>query len=374
MLFGLWQAFVPQSKVNQLVMENIGNRPVFWQESILGIKEKPLLGWGQENYHIVNEKYFNPIVYSPGRGNETWTLHPHNSFLEILVNGGIVGFILYLLVIVFLIRNIYVLYKKQIISSQFFILSLGLIFAYILQNQMIYDSIISFVMFFLLIAIIAGLSDFTDENNKIKKSKIFKAVLIIIVIIIVWIFSAFLPAAKAREFKKMANATSQERTDKYEHLFHSIGSYAINTDAGLFTSGLISSYSAKADMIKNNPNYTAMAINEINSLVKETDLVLVNHPYDYRLALSLVEAENLQIFLEKTPDADLISQTKKYAEKAISLSPTDPQVYLTYANTFIYSHDLKTAHDMLDKAVALNPEGEIAQTAKVNFEKFYNIH
>jgi len=39
-----------------------------------GVKEKPLLGWGQENFNLVFNKYYEPSLY----GQEVWFDRVHN--------------------------------------------------------------------------------------------------------------------------------------------------------------------------------------------------------------------------------------------------------------------------------------------------------
>ncbi|MBI2035479.1 MAG: O-antigen ligase family protein [Candidatus Liptonbacteria bacterium] len=62
----------------------IGTRFVLWQQSIEAWKERPLLGWGPENFSIAFEKYYNPI-------HTVWFDRAHNIFFDYLIFGGILG-------------------------------------------------------------------------------------------------------------------------------------------------------------------------------------------------------------------------------------------------------------------------------------------
>ena len=42
-----------------------------------GFLERPVLGWGPENYNLVFDKYYNPKLYPA----ENWFDHAHNIFL-----------------------------------------------------------------------------------------------------------------------------------------------------------------------------------------------------------------------------------------------------------------------------------------------------
>lgn len=62
-----------------------------WKAGIEGIAERPLLGWGIEQYGVVSEKYTDPVVYNPSviRNLELWSDRPHNIFIGYGIYGGI---------------------------------------------------------------------------------------------------------------------------------------------------------------------------------------------------------------------------------------------------------------------------------------------
>jgi O-antigen ligase/cytochrome c-type biogenesis protein CcmH/NrfG len=68
------------------------SRLVIWKMSWEGFKEKPLLGWGLENYNLIFNKYFQPILWK----QEPWFDRAHNVFLDRLTTNGILGLIAYL--------------------------------------------------------------------------------------------------------------------------------------------------------------------------------------------------------------------------------------------------------------------------------------
>ncbi|MFC1595223.1 O-antigen ligase family protein [Patescibacteria group bacterium] len=67
-------------------------RIMIWGIAWEGFKEKPVLGWGPENFIIPYAKYYNPNLF----GNEAWFDRAHNMLLEWLVTTGISGFLLYI--------------------------------------------------------------------------------------------------------------------------------------------------------------------------------------------------------------------------------------------------------------------------------------
>jgi O-antigen ligase len=57
-----------------------------------GFKEKPVFGWGQENFNYVFNKYYNPAMFD----QEQWFDRAHNEFLDWLIAGGLPAFFLYI--------------------------------------------------------------------------------------------------------------------------------------------------------------------------------------------------------------------------------------------------------------------------------------
>ncbi len=356
----------PTTTLHQFFVTEGGNRTIDWQEAVQGIKDRPLLGWGPENYHVVYQKYLNPIVFSPGHGNEVWALHPHNNTLEVLINGGIIGFVCYLFVLAGIIIGLSQLYKKNVFDAKTTALFAGMLVAFFIQQQMIYDSIVSYVMFFFVIAVIAGFSSTNNDHKPFvsNTTQIYIiGMMILVVMFPVWLYCAYLPARKVEEFQTVADAHSDARAGMYQHLFHSPGSYAVDTDVEFYTDPLFFSYQSQEAAIKQNPLYQKVASQELNALFAAVVPVWITKPYDYHLTLSLVQLENLQFYL--TGDKAQLAHADIYAKRAFVLSPTDPQIYFSYAQTLVYEGKTNEAKTMLDKAISLNANYQSA----VDFRK-----
>ncbi|MEK7136482.1 MAG: O-antigen ligase family protein [Patescibacteria group bacterium] len=136
----------------------VKSRLMIWNISWQGVKERPILGWGQDNFSFVFTKYYNPQMYA----QEPWFDRSHNVFLDWLVAAGVVGLIAYLYLF-FSATYALVRDKKKIFSSTERIILLALLGGYFLQNLVIFDNLISYVLFFSLIAYIHVRS---AEGNK----------------------------------------------------------------------------------------------------------------------------------------------------------------------------------------------------------------
>ena len=67
-------------------LSSINPRIWAWGSALQGFWERPLLGWGYENFLYVFDKYYNPKNY----GGESWFDRAHNIYLDYAVSGGII--------------------------------------------------------------------------------------------------------------------------------------------------------------------------------------------------------------------------------------------------------------------------------------------
>lgn len=121
-------------------------RLLIWGMGIEGFKEHPILGWGQENFNLVFNKYYKPELYA----QEQWFDRSHNIFVDWLVQGGILGLLTYLslflavLYVVWSKKNDFLIEEKIILT--------GLLAAYVFQNLFVFDNLYSYILFFSVLA------------------------------------------------------------------------------------------------------------------------------------------------------------------------------------------------------------------------------
>jgi tetratricopeptide (TPR) repeat protein len=104
---------------------------VAWQ----GFLEKPLTGWGWENFNIVFNKHYDPRLLSAGY-QETRFDKPHNAILEYLVTGGLP---LFLAFIGLSIAFIFEVYKNR--DKTFAVMMTALLCGYIVRNAFVFDTV-----------------------------------------------------------------------------------------------------------------------------------------------------------------------------------------------------------------------------------------
>jgi O-antigen ligase len=369
------QVFQSGSRVQNEFISQVGrNRILFWKEAFAGIKERPVFGWGPENFKIVHQKYFEPALTDPKYGSEIWVDKPHSTLIELLVTQGIIGFLLYISVILFLVHGIVRIVKRGSLDAVVGSILLGMIFAFVLQNQLAFDSIISTVCFFMLVGVIVGFQEVNVLEKKNEGIVYFSKILgwtVTCIIIPVWIFAAYLPSRKVIEAKKVFDAPVNKRTGQYEALFSGPGSYALRTDTGMMFYTLAESYLAQRADIEANPNFIALAVPELQALIdvgKKSDNFSKN---DFRFALAMTIFQETEIGIIGKYSIEKLELMDTYAKRALALSPTNPYGYLVYSKTLLYSEKIKEARSALDQAIKLSPIIKESHDQKIEFERVY---
>jgi tetratricopeptide (TPR) repeat protein/O-antigen ligase len=123
------------------------NMSIAWQ----GVKERPILGWGQENFAIVWDKYYDPRLYN----DEPWFDRVHNIIFDWWIAGGTLGLLAYLSVFV---AVLWVLWREGARSGSFTLaeraLLTGLLAGYFVHNLTVFDNITSYILFAFLLGYI----------------------------------------------------------------------------------------------------------------------------------------------------------------------------------------------------------------------------
>ncbi len=121
-------------------------RQYVWPMALKGFVERPILGWGQDGFNNIFNKYYDERMYL----QEQWFDRAHNTPLDILVAGGSLGILSYLLI--FFAALFVVLKKKNNFGVTEIGLIVGLLAAYFAQNFFVFDNLISYMFFFVVLA------------------------------------------------------------------------------------------------------------------------------------------------------------------------------------------------------------------------------
>lgn len=140
---------------------SVSSRLNAWSMAWEGIKERPVLGWGQENFISLYSLVRIPIVRE-----QMWLDRAHNIIIEWLVNAGILGLLSYISIFgaaFYSLRKGFI--KESLPGFEVTIVASALV-AYFIQNLFSFDTINSYMIFFTLLAYIDNRSTMEGRASK----------------------------------------------------------------------------------------------------------------------------------------------------------------------------------------------------------------
>ncbi len=134
-------------RVASISLSDGQTRFTIWSMAFKGVMERPLVGWGQEGFNYIFNKYYEPSLY----GQEPWFDRAHNAFVDWLTAGGVPAFLLYLS----LFGSAFVLlWKSSELSRPERIALTAALVGYAVHNLFVFDNLYSYIYFFAILALI----------------------------------------------------------------------------------------------------------------------------------------------------------------------------------------------------------------------------
>ena len=330
------------SVTEQTAQARIMNWGTAWQ----GVKERPLLGWGQENFAIVFNKYYNPNMY----GQEQWFDRVHNVIFDWLVAGGFLGLLAYLSLFGFAL--FYIWRKKSGISAftvpEQSILA-GLLAAYFFHNLFVFDNIMSYVLFVSVLAYItfrAGVATNAERLffNISVSARMFP-VAAIVAVALVWGAAWFVnakPLAANRILLQSLVPQSEGILKNLEYLEKSIsyGSFGTQEAREQLLQAAVQVARIEAVPIEIKQQFLRMAAQEMSLQAQRS-------PLDPRFPLFLGSLLNMYGFYAEAASA---------LAEARALSPTKQTILFEVATNAFARGDIEEALKILKEAFELAPE------------------
>lgn len=153
------------SRFSEISISNFSKnaRVMVWGMAYEGFKERPLLGWGMENYNYVFNKYYDPNMW----GQEQWFDRAHNVFFDWLIAGGLPALLAYISLFA---CAVYCIWRRadELTVLEKSVLT-GLLGGYFFQNLFVFDNITSLIYFGTILAYIESMSRHKAEADS--KSK-----------------------------------------------------------------------------------------------------------------------------------------------------------------------------------------------------------
>ncbi|MFA6429332.1 MAG: O-antigen ligase family protein [Patescibacteria group bacterium] len=173
-------------------------RLIAWKIGWEGFLERPITGWGLDNFHILFNAKYNPHSLRYG-SYETWFDRAHNTVVDVIAMTGILGFITFFGIFGALFFTVWRAFRKGWIDLPIAAVLTSLPVAYFVQNLFVFDHPAGFSMSYLMYALIiaATRGDFIgapsttaagapEEKKSVSVALWTFAVLELVVLALVW--------------------------------------------------------------------------------------------------------------------------------------------------------------------------------------------
>ena len=332
-----------------------------WNIGLRGFLERPILGWGQENFLQVFAKHYDPRLYD----QEPWFDRSHNLIFDWLINAGILGLISYLSLFVIFFMNLYRAWKSKVLDIREGVVLLLALIAYFIQNLFVFDNFNTYIIFFALLAYLDFLGREADsakdkavqvDQNKVMPSIIAATIILIAMSGIIY-FVNIRPANAAKGIIDGLQATA-DQTDP------------VNKTLTAFKQALDLNTFGEAEVLEQ---------------LARVSTTLMNQPMDNRIKAQFLNfsSARLESYLERFPN-DIrvhlftgalyaasasfnpqgLTKGREHFEIGLKLSPKKQSVLFVLADNYLRLGASDKALELLNRAVDLEPKDFEAQTNK----------
>jgi tetratricopeptide (TPR) repeat protein len=362
-IFGFSIVLNPSSQFSENILERlnlgtIGGRTITWEISNKGFLERPMLGWGPENYYLAFAKNYDPCLGTDRCGGDTLYDRAHNFWHDNLISFGIIGsifyFFLFFSVLFFLWKN-YLNKNIGFFDAGIFTSLFG---AYFIQGLTVFDVVSSLMVIFIVIAFISSLSK-SEYNYKNIKEPNFVIIGIIILLSIFYINYFVINPYKSSGYVLEAFNENPNIDKKKEIL-----------EKAIYTSPLGRGHIIKNLSLRvfNKERFDSNSLKEVEFFIDEVKDELTSVPIDYnnKVILGRLYLLYVNIFIainEKNITEEITIEALKYVdmageifEEAIEISPNKQDAYWYLAETRVRQGKVEEAFSLSQKAVELEPK------------------
>lgn len=315
-------------------------RKVFWKSAIDGFKEKPVFGWGPENFNLIFDKYYDPKIVAGSNMGESWPSKPHNIFIEYLSGGGVVGLLSFLFLFVSAGYSLFKNFRNHPENLDVFAVFSALIAAHLIQNFFLFDTFYTLYM----LAVVFGLVYYLSENNKqifsdkpLKKDSE--------KMILFFLLAVVLPLV----YMNISTFRAGRYVNSYNLKFLDMPSFYRDDN----TMSYIKFYLDERFYFSDNNKKNKM----LERMSEEMKDVSKRHPGNMFAASFLIQTLTELGAMDK--GGGYLDEAEKLAKDAIAVNPNRQHMYLFLGRIYLLRDDYAASIANYKKAIELNPESSI---------------
>lgn len=316
-------------------------------------KEKPILGWGQENFRVAYNRHFDPeFLYYEG----VWFDRAHNKVAEVMVQTGAMGLIAYVSIFFFGLLGLMRFIRTRDSSAER-LLAIGVIMlvsAYFVQNLFLFDMPTSYLMFFSSLAFVTFLLNEDKRVAELKQWRKSRASGTTMVtspmrvlllgggILTVWlvVYANWIPYTTARLGRAALDAENPtQATAMFKQTMESGGFPTVEAMAAMIETLMNSGKSKQKEWA-----------NVVWSIEQHFSTIVPGESADPRILIQLGKLYNNRGLTDQT----YLAKAEQVLRKAIVLAPARPEGYQELGVTYLQRGEGERGMKFFREALALN--------------------
>jgi O-antigen ligase/tetratricopeptide (TPR) repeat protein len=325
-----------------------------WKTAVVSWEQKPVLGWGQENFiHAFNLNY-NPAMY----GQETYFDHPHNTYLGWLVFGGLLGFLAFLFM---LFTSIYGIIKSNLEEEKnndlIIPVLLALFTTYFVHIFFVFDNLTSSLLFVMVSVYFGSAYSYGTLNLPTLSGNAKKALGIITTLICLYFIYASIYKPSFANTTVIEAMTYQQRSttqDPAELLANIKGLYEKSISIDTFGNYEIREFYLQKSLeyigllaqVKDDRVKTSI-FDFANSALNQFRLQIDRNPFDHRAKFML------GLYYLNIRNYDLAIATLL---QALDVAPNKQIALIYLAKAYLLKGDIANASNYYERAISITPK------------------
>lgn len=335
-------------------------RLIALQVSWEAFRERPVLGWGQENFKIAYNRHFDPEhLYYEG----VWFDRAHNKIAEVMVQTGAMGLIAYVSILFFGLLGLMRFVRTRGSSTErllaICVIMLGS--AYFVQNLFLFDMPTSYMMFFSSLAFVTFLLNedkWVADLKEWKKSRALGTTIVksprrmllvgggILTVCLV-VYANWIPYTTARLGRMAYDATDPPQAMAiFEQMIESGGFPTAEATAATIEALTNSGKSKQKEWA-----------NVVRRIERHFSTIVPGESTDPRILIRLGKLYNDR----GLTDPAYLAKAEQVLRNAIALAPARPEGYQELGVTYLQRGEGERGMQFFREALALNERNERAR-------------
>jgi len=329
-----------------------------WEIAVKSWTERPVFGWGPNNYFYAFNLYYNPELLEHGYG-ETWFDNAHNIIMNTLTVQGAFGIISYLAIFGAAIYVLWRGHRRDKLNFHLVVIGSAFLLAHLIQNITVFENPTSYLYFMFWLALINSESERAgnkaeEYEEKLRKDKNLGygslSVAGVLALIIIFIFNIQPARANMKTLQAVRIIKSKPSL--------AIGQMKTALDFNSPHIDDIRSDIARSVSQGFEGIYKNIGIKRAEEIVdlayKHLRKNLELHPMDVRNHMTLSQLARLKAMINK--DAKYMLESEKLLEHALKLSPQRQQIMYSLAAIKMELNKKQEALDLYKQAIEDNPD------------------